>query len=56
MWSVNRLRIVPLTAVGRATESLLRFNRERIIAIRAEDLLVNRHPPIGDPVLSVDKE
>lgn len=50
IWSVDKLQIVPLTAVGRATSALLRFNRDRIIAIRADDIQVNRHPPLNDPI------
>ena len=50
VWSADKLRIVPLTAVGRATVHLLRFNRDRILAIRAEDVQVNRHPPPDDPI------
>lgn len=50
VWSVDKVRIVPLTAVGRATANLLRFNRDRIQAIRMADMHVNRHPPPDDPV------
>ena len=51
IWSEDGLMIVPLTAVGRATVTQLALNRERIIPIRADDILVNRHPPHGDPIL-----
>ena len=51
IWSEDGLIIVPLTAVGRATVTQLALNRERIIPIRADDILVNRHPPHGDPIL-----
>ena len=50
IWSSNRLTIVGLDAIGRATVEALRFNRQRIVAIRAADLVVNRHPPLNDPV------
>ena len=49
IWSADGLRIIPLTAIGRATEKLLDFNRDRIQLIRAADVLVNRHPPEDDP-------
>lgn len=48
-WSRDGLTIKPLTATGRATISLLDLNRERIRAIRAADVIVNRHPPLQDP-------
>ncbi len=48
VWSVGGLRIIPLTAVGRAIVDRLALNRERIIPIRADDVLVNRHPPQDD--------
>lgn len=50
MWSVDGLRLVGQTAVGRATIEALQLNRERIIPIRSEDLLIGRHPPAGDLV------
>lgn len=50
MWSTDRLRVVGQTAVGRAAIEILQLNRERIIPIRAEDLLIGRHPPADDLV------
>lgn len=50
IWSSDGLRIVPLTATGRATADLLELNRERILRIRAADVSVHRHPPEGDPI------
>jgi len=50
IWSADGLRIIPLTAIGRATVDLLELNRERILKIRAADAGINRHPPEGDPV------
>ena len=50
IWSADGLRIVPLTAIGRATVELLELNRERVLRIRAADVQVRRHPPEGDPV------
>ena len=50
-WSADRLQIVGLTAVGRATVEALALNRERAIRIRAADEIVGRHPPSDDPVL-----
>lgn len=54
IWSPDKLMIVGLTPVGRATVETLRLNRERIISIRAADLIINRHPPAGDPVQKDD--
>jgi hypothetical protein len=50
MWSSDGLRIVPLTATGRATVELLELNRERVLRIRAADVAVDRHPPGNDPI------
>lgn len=50
VWSADGLTIVALTAVGRATVAQLALNRERIIPIRADDVLVRRHPPKDDPI------
>jgi HNH endonuclease len=47
-WSVDGLEIVGVTAVGRATVSMLDLNRERLKRIRAADLEVGRHPPGAD--------
>lgn len=52
IWSANRLYIVPLTAIGLATVEVLHLNRERVIAIRADDLVIGRHPPANDPIQS----
>jgi hypothetical protein len=38
--------IVPLTSTGRATVSALAMNRPMIIAIRQEEALRGRHPPM----------
>lgn len=50
IWSVDQLIIVGLTPIGRATVGALELNRERIIHIRAADVIVGRHPPSGDPI------
>lgn len=50
IWSADGLRIVPLTATGRATATLLAFNRERVLLIREADIAVRRHPPEDDPI------
>jgi hypothetical protein len=52
IWSADGLRIIGLTATGRATVEALAFNRSRAINIRAADKLVNRHPPANDPIQS----
>lgn len=49
-WSNDGLRIVGITAVGRATVVALELNRERVINIRSADRAVGRHPPVHDPV------
>ena len=43
-WKGNRVR--PLTATGRATLVLLKMNRATVVAIRAEERLQGRHPPV----------
>lgn len=50
IWSADGLRIIPLTATGRATVELLELNRDRILLIRSADVSVNRHPPVNDPI------
>lgn len=37
--------VVPLTATGRATAAALQMNRQLILAIRAEEIHRDRHPP-----------
>ena len=55
IWSSDGLRIVPRTAIGRVTASLLQLNRERILYIRAADVTVDRHPPFDDPIQSSEE-
>jgi len=50
IWSADRLYVIGLTPIGRATIVKLQLNRPRIIPIRAADLVVKRHPPADDPV------
>jgi len=50
-WSVDRISVVPKTAIGRATVALLELNRERILKIRRADVEVGRHPPKEDSIL-----
>ncbi len=49
-WSKDTLRILAKTKIGEATIELLKFNRERLLQIRADDLKINRHPPQDDEV------
>jgi len=49
IWSADGLRVIGLTSKGRASVTLLGFNRERGLNIRSADVAVNRHPPSGDP-------
>lgn len=39
-------RVVPLTPTGRATVTALAMNRPLIVAIRQEETIRGRHPPI----------
>lgn len=50
IWSEDKLYIIGITPVGRATIITLAFNRTRVINIRAADVAVGRHPPLGDPI------
>lgn len=42
----NDVEIIPLTPTGRATAALLQFNRPLALAIRTEEKLRHRHPPV----------
>ena len=50
IWSADSRVIIGLTAVGKATIVALDLNRERVIDIRQADILLRRHPPLGDPI------
>jgi HNH endonuclease len=50
IWSVDKLIVIGLTAIGRATVATLLLNRDRVIPIRAADLEIGRHPPTDDPI------
>jgi hypothetical protein len=50
IWSTDRLHVIGLTPIGRATVEALELNRERAIRIRTADVAVGRHPPIHDLV------
>lgn len=41
----NGVQVVGLTAIGRATAKALDLNRPTMVAIRAEEELLGRHPP-----------
>lgn len=47
-WSSDGATLMGLTAVGRATIAALDLNRQRLLEIRAADLVAGRHPPAGD--------
>jgi hypothetical protein len=49
IWSVDRLHVIGVTAIGRATVNALLLNRNRVIPIRGADLEIGRHPPDDDP-------
>ncbi len=44
-FSWDDVQVVGLTAIGRATVSALDLNRPTMVAIRAEEKLLGRHPP-----------
>jgi hypothetical protein len=50
IWSSDRLRLLGLTPIGRATVLALECNRDRLVSIRVADIAINRHPPANDPV------
>lgn len=50
VWSNDRPRIIPLTEIGSVTVQLFELNRPRVVQLRYDDILVDRHPPIDDPV------
>jgi hypothetical protein len=50
IWSADALAILGVSAIGRATITALKLNRERIQAIRGADQVIGRHPPEGDPI------
>jgi hypothetical protein len=54
IWSADGLRVIPGTAIGRATLDLLELNRERILFIRSADVSIGRHPPADDPIQQLD--
>jgi hypothetical protein len=44
-WSEDGLEIIGLTSCGRATVTVLKFNRPLALSSRAVWISVNRHPP-----------
>lgn len=52
VWSKDFLRVLPKTEIGNATIEILELNRERLLLIRADDIMVNRHPPENDLIES----
>jgi hypothetical protein len=54
LWSADGRFLIPLSAIGRTTISVLKLNRSRIAEIRAADVLVGRHPPEGDPIQMIE--
>jgi hypothetical protein len=53
IWSANRLLLLGVTPIGKATVITLNCNRDRLINIRRADLEVSRHPPVNDPILII---
>jgi hypothetical protein len=54
IWSPDALMIVGRTPTGRASVAALNFNRAWVVAIRAADQAVGRHPPLDDPIQSAE--
>lgn len=52
IWARESISLIGLTPKGRSTIALLDLNRSRILAIRAADREINRHPPATDPIQS----
>lgn len=52
IWARDNISLIGLTPQGRATIALLDLNRPRILAIRAADREISRHPPATDPIQS----
>lgn len=50
-WAKDKLTIIGLTPIGRATVKTLELNRTRVISIRKADLEIDRHPPENDPII-----
>ncbi|NJL91914.1 MAG: HNH endonuclease [Coleofasciculaceae cyanobacterium SM2_1_6] len=50
VWSNDKLQLVGISSIGRATVNALGCNRDRLISIRSADIAIDRHPPISDPV------
>ena len=50
IWSSDNFFIIGLTSIGKITVNTLLLNRERVINIRAADILVGRHPPVDDHI------
>jgi hypothetical protein len=44
-WSPDGLRVVGLSATGRATVDLLRLNRPGLVALRKMLIAAGQHPP-----------
>lgn len=45
-WSEDYLQIIGITAIGRATESAMRLNREKLVLYRKAMLEIGQHPPL----------
>lgn len=52
IWSNNKLQLVGISSIGRTTVNALDCNRDRLVSIRSADIVIDRHPPINDPVQS----
>lgn len=50
VWAKDKLTVLGLTPIGRATVTALEFNRDRVLAIRKADLEIGRHPPESDSI------
>lgn len=48
-WSADGSLLIARSAIGQATIALLDMNRPRVVEIRLADVMIGRHPPLGDP-------
>ena len=46
-WGPNALEVIPTTAVGRGTVSLLRLNRRGVVGLRRALVAIGKHPPVA---------
>ncbi len=45
-WSADNLKMIGITAIGRATINTLHLNRENVVNLRILTSMTNEHPPV----------